>query len=60
MDYGMKEKNPIDHVRFYMKGNPTIPIQVRSDQVMNFKQKNMFISEHIFNFGLENVETLKF
>ena len=29
----MKEKNPIDNVRFYMKDNPNEPIKVRKDQV---------------------------
>lgn len=33
LDYGMKDKNPIDHVRFYNKKDPTAPIQVRKDQV---------------------------
>ena len=33
LDYGMKEKNPIDNVRFYMKDNPNEPIKVRKDQV---------------------------
>jgi hypothetical protein len=32
-DYGMKEKNPIDHVRFYVKDQPHKPVQVRKDQV---------------------------
>lgn len=29
----MKEKNPIDHVRFYMKSDPEKPIQIRKDEV---------------------------
>lgn len=33
LDYGMKDKNPIDSVRFYMKDNPNEPIKVRKDQV---------------------------
>lgn len=33
LDYGMKDKNPVDHVRFYNKKDPTAPIQVRKDQV---------------------------
>lgn len=32
-DYGMKEDNPIDHVRFYQKSNPTQPMHVRKNQV---------------------------
>lgn len=33
MDYGMKEKNPINNVRFYCKDNPTTAIQIRKNQV---------------------------
>lgn len=33
LDYGMKDKNPIDYVGFYKKEDPTTPIQVRKDQV---------------------------
>ena len=32
-DYGMQEFNPIDHVRFYQKSNPSQAIQLRRDQV---------------------------
>jgi len=32
-DYGMKNENPIDHVRFYHKSNPDVAIMVRKDQV---------------------------
>ena len=32
-DYGMKDENPIDHVRFYVKDEPHKPVQVRQDQV---------------------------
>lgn len=35
LDYGMKDKNPIDNVRFYSKENPNIPVKVRKDQVSN-------------------------
>uniref|UniRef100_A0A7N6A3H3 Deoxynucleoside triphosphate triphosphohydrolase SAMHD1 n=1 Tax=Anabas testudineus TaxID=64144 RepID=A0A7N6A3H3_ANATE len=33
MDYGMKEKNPINNVRFYCKSDPTTAIQIRKSQV---------------------------
>ncbi|CAJ1085055.1 deoxynucleoside triphosphate triphosphohydrolase SAMHD1 [Xyrichtys novacula] len=33
MDYGMKEKNPINNVRFYCKDDPTKAIQIRKNQV---------------------------
>ncbi|XP_047445358.1 deoxynucleoside triphosphate triphosphohydrolase SAMHD1 [Mugil cephalus] len=33
MDYGMKEKNPINKMRFYCKDDPTTPIQIRKNQV---------------------------
>ena len=33
VDYGMKDKNPIDHMRFYMKQNPECAIRVRKGMV---------------------------
>lgn len=33
MDYGMKEKNPINNVRFYCKNDLTKAIQIRKNQV---------------------------
>uniref|UniRef100_W5MA42 Deoxynucleoside triphosphate triphosphohydrolase SAMHD1 n=1 Tax=Lepisosteus oculatus TaxID=7918 RepID=W5MA42_LEPOC len=33
IDYGMKEKNPINNVRFYCKNDPTNAIRIRKDQV---------------------------
>ncbi|XP_012731943.2 deoxynucleoside triphosphate triphosphohydrolase SAMHD1 [Fundulus heteroclitus] len=33
MDYGMKEKNPINNVRFYCKEDPTRAIKIRKNQV---------------------------
>lgn len=32
-DYGMKDKNPIDEMRFYSKQNPNNAYRVRRDQV---------------------------
>nr|ATN38606.1 SAMHD1 [Ctenopharyngodon idella] len=33
MDYGMKEKNPINNVHFYCKNDPTKAIKIRKNQV---------------------------
>uniref|UniRef100_A0A8C4SHA4 Deoxynucleoside triphosphate triphosphohydrolase SAMHD1 n=1 Tax=Erpetoichthys calabaricus TaxID=27687 RepID=A0A8C4SHA4_ERPCA len=33
MDYGMKEKNPVNNVRFYCKNDPEKAIRIRKDQV---------------------------
>ncbi|XP_069809368.1 deoxynucleoside triphosphate triphosphohydrolase SAMHD1-like [Dendropsophus ebraccatus] len=33
MDYGMKEQNPINNVRFYCKTDPSKAIKIRKDQV---------------------------
>ncbi|KAE8576668.1 hypothetical protein XENTR_v10004279 [Xenopus tropicalis] len=33
MDYGMKEQNPINNVRFYCKSDPRKAIKIRRDQV---------------------------
>ena len=32
-DYGMRDRNPIDEVRFYGKNNPDKPMIVRKDEV---------------------------
>ena len=32
-DYGMKEKNPIDLMRFYTKEKPNHAFKIRKDQV---------------------------
>ena len=32
-DYGMHEENPIDHMSFYSKDQPTRAVKVRKDQV---------------------------
>ena len=32
-NYGKADKNLIDHVRFYKKGDPTVAIHVRKDDV---------------------------
>ncbi|KAG8517847.1 Deoxynucleoside triphosphate triphosphohydrolase SAMHD1, partial [Galemys pyrenaicus] len=33
MDYGMEDKNPIDHVRFYCKIDPSKAVMITKDQV---------------------------
>lgn len=43
MDYGMKEKNPIDQVRFYSKTNPNIAMHVRKDQVNCGRGENYWL-----------------
>nr|XP_015220264.1 PREDICTED: deoxynucleoside triphosphate triphosphohydrolase SAMHD1 [Lepisosteus oculatus] len=40
IDYGMKEKNPINNVRFYCKNDPTNAIRIRKDQVSPFLCKH--------------------
>jgi len=43
----MKEKNPIDFIRFYSKHEPNVAKQVRSKEVeKNFSFKNIVICEH--------------
>lgn len=32
-DYGMRDRNPIDEVRFYQKNNPNKPMIVRKEEV---------------------------
>ncbi|XP_004466661.1 deoxynucleoside triphosphate triphosphohydrolase SAMHD1 [Dasypus novemcinctus] len=36
MNYGMEDKNPIDHVRFYCKGNLNKAIKITKNQVSRF------------------------
>lgn len=33
LDYGKGNENPIDHVRFYYKENPDIPVQIKKEEV---------------------------
>lgn len=44
MDYGMKEKDPINNVRFYCKEDPTKAIQIRKNQV----RTKAYITKHSF------------
>lgn len=39
-DYGMQNRNPVDHVRFYTKANPTVAVQVRKNQVSQMLPEN--------------------
>ena len=50
----MKEKNPIDNVRFYMKDNPNEPIKVRKDQVSR-PTKGAHRTASIWNSLLSNL-----
>lgn len=36
MDYGMEDKNPIDHVRFYCKSDLSKAIMITRDQVTTY------------------------
>ncbi|XP_047669851.1 deoxynucleoside triphosphate triphosphohydrolase SAMHD1-like [Tachysurus fulvidraco] len=46
IDYGKKEKNPIDNVYFYCKHNPTEAFQIRKEQVSKLLP-DRFSEEHI-------------
>ncbi|XP_065501938.1 deoxynucleoside triphosphate triphosphohydrolase SAMHD1 [Caloenas nicobarica] len=39
MDYGMKDQNPIDNVRFFCKANPSKPITINENQVSKLLPK---------------------
>jgi len=39
-DYGMRDRNPIDAVRFYQKNNPNKPIILRKEEVSNMLPEN--------------------
>ncbi|CAH3139336.1 unnamed protein product [Porites lobata] len=45
-DYGMRDRNPIDEVRFYGKNNPDKPMIVRKEEVSNMLPE-MFAEQHI-------------
>lgn len=45
-DYGMRDRNPIDEVRFYGKNNPDKPLFFRKDEVSNMLPE-MFAEQHI-------------
>ena len=42
-NYGKADKNPIDHVRFYKKGDPTVAIHVRKDDVCIHANSQFFV-----------------
>ena len=42
-DYGMREENPIDHVRFYLKSEPQKALKVRKDQVNVIVSKSLLM-----------------
>ncbi|MCI4376947.1 hypothetical protein PGIGA_G00197560 [Pangasianodon gigas] len=46
IDYGKKEKNPIDSVYFYCKNNPSKAFQIRKEQVSTLLP-NTFSEKHI-------------
>ncbi|KAJ8303325.1 hypothetical protein KUTeg_019721 [Tegillarca granosa] len=46
LDYGMKQKNPIDHVRFYNKKDPSKAIRVRKDEVSQMLPEK-FAEQHV-------------
>nr|XP_029132376.1 deoxynucleoside triphosphate triphosphohydrolase SAMHD1-like [Labrus bergylta] len=46
MDYGMKEQNPINNVRFYCKDDPTKAFQIRKNQVSKLLPEQ-FTEQHI-------------
>jgi hypothetical protein len=43
MDYGMKDKNPIDHVHFYCKSDSRKAIKISKDQVTTYT-KQVYVS----------------
>eukprot|EP00794_Sanderia_malayensis_P018822 gene18822-20718_t len=45
-DYGMKDQNPIDHVRFYHKNDPNFAIGIRKDQVSQMLPET-FAEKHL-------------
>ncbi|XP_020628681.1 deoxynucleoside triphosphate triphosphohydrolase SAMHD1-like [Orbicella faveolata] len=58
-DYGMRDRNPIDAVRFYQKNNPNKPIILRKDEVSNMLPEN-FVEQHLrVYFRKNDPESLK-
>ncbi|KAJ7374853.1 SAM domain and HD [Desmophyllum pertusum] len=58
-DYGMRDRNPIDEVRFYGKNNPDKPMIVRKDEVSNMLPE-MFAEQHIrVHFRKNDPESLE-
>lgn len=48
-DYGMRDRNPIDEVRFYGKNNPDKPMIVRKEEVITLKFMIEFSSNSFEN-----------
>ncbi|XP_021349063.1 deoxynucleoside triphosphate triphosphohydrolase SAMHD1-like, partial [Mizuhopecten yessoensis] len=53
MDYGMKDSNPIDHVRFYDKRNPEKPMVIRKEEVSRMTPKE-FTDQNVYLFTRRN------
>lgn len=52
MDWGMKEKNPINNMRFYCKNDPTKAYQISKDQVttsMHLRIPILELSNHFWS-----------
>lgn len=49
MDYGMKESNPIDHVRFYDKRNSESPMVIRKEDVSRILPSE-FTDQYVYLF----------
>eukprot|EP00053_Salpingoeca_punica_P014007 m.127146 g.127146 ORF g.127146 m.127146 type:complete len:533 (-) comp16355_c0_seq2:251-1849(-) len=46
LDYGMKDLNPVDGVRFYSKSDPNTAIRIRKDQISQLLPET-FLEQHI-------------
>jgi len=62
LDYGMKEKNPIDKVRFYRKTEPDVAVKLKKEEVMHI-MPSQFIERSIRIFSKktdpESLDTIR-
>ena len=54
-DYGMRDRNPMDELRFYAKNAPDVPFILRKDEASNYEVKIFYdlLIQHFFWVGWE-------
>lgn len=58
-NYGMKDKNPIDHVHFYKKDDPDKAIEVKKEEVSGMLPERFAEEQFRFYCKLDDNESLK-
>lgn len=59
LNYGMKDKNPIDHARFYKKDNPNVAIEIKKEEVSDLLPEKFAEQKIRFYCKKDDEESLK-